>query len=173
MQRGRLDLRNVGTSLGRLDPRLVVTVLLLLVLVAPSAMIMLPPETSTRTTLKVMRYNAGGVPANGHAHGCGTYRSTVRVGRIVGASIHMAAEFCWNGKSVHAIWGLGPGDCQPVSSALVFVKLTCTVSGARTAIMTVHYVAQVQSSFAPFIEKEVTHDVLVDEYGYLMQVPGQ
>jgi hypothetical protein len=47
------------------------------------------------------------------------------------------------------------------------------VSGARTAIMTVHYVAQVQSSFAPFIEKEVTHDVLVDEYGYLMQVPGQ
>lgn len=172
MQRGRLDLRNVGRSLGRLDPRLVVTVLLLLVLVAPSATIMLPPETSTRTTLKVLRPNSGG-PANGHTHGCGTYRSTIRVGRIVGASIHMAAEFCWNGKSVHAIWGLGPGDCQPVSSALVFVKLTCTVSGARTAIMTVHYVAQVQSSFAPFIEKAVTRDVLVDEYGYLLQVPGQ
>lgn len=173
MQRGRLDLRNVGRSLGRLDPRLVVTVLLLLVLVAPSATIMLPPETSTRTTIKVLRYNSGGVPADPHAHGCGTYRSTIRVGRIVGASIHMAAEFCWNGKSVRAIWGLGPGDCQPFSTALVFVKLTCTVSGARTERMTVHYAAEVQSSFIPFIQQAVTRDVLVTANGYLLQVPGQ
>jgi hypothetical protein len=40
-------------------------------------------------------------------------------------------------------------------------------------MMTVRYVAEVQSSFLPFVQQTVTHDVLVTANGYVLQVPGQ
>lgn len=108
-----------------------------------SATIMLPPQTSLHSDIGQLHFNSG-VPANTHPNKCGTYRSTARVGHIVGATIQLAAGFCWNGNRVRWIWGLHRDDCRPAAIYFAVVKMTCSITGGhRGNYMNVLYEAHV------------------------------
>jgi len=157
----------------RIDWRLIALALVLFLLVGLSATIMSPPRTSIHTTIRTMRTGTG-IVLNSHAKGCGTYWNTARMGRVFGATIQIAAGFCWNGKDVRWTWGLRRNDCTPTTTVMVVVDMTCRITGGRKGgYMDVRYEAHVKSAIFPFIENDVVREVLVSPQGYLLQIPGQ
>jgi hypothetical protein len=161
------------SRLQRIDPRLAAPLVLVVLALGFSATIVLPPRTSIRTNIKMLHYNSGGVPLNPHATGCGTYRDTAQVGYGLGATIQIAAGFCWNGKNVRWIWGLHRSDCAPVGLTLTVVTMTCSISGGHNGgYMGVRYEARVASAIFPYFQHTVVREVLVTPQGYVLQIPG-
>jgi hypothetical protein len=158
----------------RIDWSLIALAIVLLLAVGVSGSIMFPPRTSIHTAIRTMHYNRGGIVVNPHARGCGTYWNTAHVGYGVGATVQIAAGFCWNGKDVRSTWGLRRNDCAPRATVLVVVDMTCRITGGHNGgYMDVRYEAHIRSAIVPYMQTTIVREVLVTPQGYLLQIPGQ
>src|SRR5947209_2598849 len=105
-----------GRTLGPVERAIVLAVLIGAMLFIFSGTLFLPASVKIHTNLKRLHYNQGGVVVDTHTRGCGNYWDTREIGHGVGATVQLAAGFCWNGKRVWWIWGLHRGDCQSLSN---------------------------------------------------------
>jgi hypothetical protein len=158
--------------LQRPDPGMVILAVFAAGVLALSSTILFSTRMSTHGTMKVSPFTSQGIPLHGHAHGCGSYWQRATVGHGLGATVQVAAGFCWDGTNVRWEWGLHRGDCSPVATSMAQVRMTCQISGGHRGPLFVMYTAQISPSLLPFMQHTVVLAITVMPQGTVVQLPS-